>query len=415
MLKTKERRDTFLLVTMAIVFVIFLLYMFVPLKKQEKKSAPTRGDSRIEKKKVEEPVPKVEARPPDDYLGGLNQKLESELGRSFGLMLDSPLPFRNYPVENLKLLLNPGDADGTSKEDSPVFFEFLKKVWRIGFYDLPDLFKPDSDPIIDKRLKFNIYVALFMIKLQEEAVLDEIAELPDVLFKKIVNCRPYLIIDNEVNSDFQCFPVLFYFYRLMERFNLFPQKSISDFFCERIRDICDLSPGKYITQINDLLSFSKENQKFRISWTEEDNLNPDDQETYANLMLNVFIFLKQRYLIFPDDFNKANNRWLEELKKSDSGDIELIDLKISSEDAARDLQVQKIFYMPGKSQFVALLKGVDFSLKKDFLYRILHHRSQDFLKVFLQVDFASKFLDPESFQKELLNFGIYLKTQVPVD
>ena len=390
---------------MGIVFIAFLVYTFIPLKKKDEKQSQLKHES----------APVLDSHQKgDDYFGSLNQRLEEELDRSFGFFLDSPLPFQNYPVENLKLILAEKNHDQTGEEVFNQFFEFLEKANRIGFYDLSDLFRMDSYRGINKRLKFNIYIALFMLKLKDENILQEVLELPDIIFKKIVNCRPYHIIDNEVVTNFQCFPVLFYFYSLVERLNIFPQSDSTGFFCERIGDICDLSPKKFITRSNDFLSFSVENQKYRISWIEEDHLSPDDHGTYANLMLKTFVFLKQSYLLFPDFQNHGSNIWLEELRRADSGDIELTELKIASEDAAKNLQIQTIFYMPGKSQFVALLKGYDFSREDDFLYRVLHRRIMNFQNTFLSVKFASRFLDPKSFKKELLNFGIYLKTQVPI-
>ena len=57
-------------------------------------------------------------------------------------------------------------------------------------------------------------------------------------------------------EDFQSLPVLFYFYTLIERMDIFPVADNAAFLKERIGDIRDLSAGKFTARIDNLLSFS---------------------------------------------------------------------------------------------------------------------------------------------------------------
>ena len=170
-----------------------------------------------------------------------------------------------------------------------ILAEYIKKANRLSFYDLNEMIKFEFPPDVNAILKFNLYLSLFMIKTKEEKIEQEIVELPDVVFIKIVNFIPYLLINNEIETDFQCLPLLFYFSTMVKRLNIYPPKDVTGFFKDRISDMRDLSPNKFILKINDLINFSQDSEKFRITWTEDDDLNPDDHGIYANLNLKTFV------------------------------------------------------------------------------------------------------------------------------
>ena len=109
---------------------------------------------------------------------------------------------------------------------------------------------------------------------------------------------------------------------------------------------------------------------YRISWTEEDDLNPDDQGRYVNLRINTYVFLGQKYLVFPDYQNSQNNKWIRDLQESDSGNIELTDFQLTDEDPVKNIQVRTIYYTPGTSRFIVLLDRHDFSQQSGFPVRV---------------------------------------------
>ncbi len=413
MLKSKERRDTFLLIAMGIIFILFLVYLFVPLG--NKSPEPVETGTKPSENKKKKPV-NMSNIPPitGDVLAGFNERIETELEGVLDFLKQSPRPFQNYPVDGLKSVLFPAVDQTDTDQDLFSLFEVIQKVQRINFYDLKDIFEFNFPEGVDHTLIFNLYTGLFMLKLREGKLIREITEFPDTMFKRIVNCWPYLQINNEIEKDFQSLPVLFYFYMLLQRLDIFPATDVAAFLKERIGDIRDLSPGKLIDQIGNYLGFSRDPQIYRISWTEEDYLNPDDHGNYANLKINTYVFLRQKYLVFPDFQNTKNNKWIRDLKKSDSGDIELIDFQLSDEDPVKNIQIQTIYYAPGKSQFIILLDRHDFTDQSGFLGRLIHQRLLEVQQYFLSVDFTSRFNDPGSFKTGLLNFGCFVKKQVPV-
>jgi hypothetical protein len=413
MLKNKERRDTFLLVTMGIIFILFLVYLFVPLGK--KSPEPVETGTKPPENKKKKPVNMSDTH---QITGGVfavfNERIETELEDILDFLKQSPRPFQNYPVDGLRSVLFPAEDQTDTDQDLLPLFEVILKVQRINFYDLKDIFEFDFPDGVDQILIFNLYTGLFMLKIREEKLIREIIEFPDTMFKRIVNCGPYLQINNEIEKDFQSLPILFYFYMLLQRLDIFPTTDVAAFLKERIGDIRDLSPGKLIDQIGSYLGFSRDPQTYRISWTEKDDLSPDDHGNYVNLKINTYVFLNQKYLVFPDFHNAKNNKWIRDLKKSDSGDIELIDFQLSDEDPVKNIQIQTIYYAPGKSQFIILLDRHDFTDQSGFLGRLIHQRLLEVQQYFLSVDFTSRFNDPGSFKTELLNFGCFLKKQVPV-
>lgn len=406
-MKSKERRDTLLLIAMAIIFILFLVYLFVPLGHRNSESAEGRTDGAGDQIKK----PRIRKTGQDFFLD-LNRRIETELAEILVSLKKSPQPFRDYPVDGLKKILFPSaDPADISKELIPLY-EVINKASRINFYDLKDIFEFDFPKGADNTLIFNLYTALFMIKLREENVLREIHEFPDTVFKRIVNCCPYLRIKNEIEKDFQSLPVLFYFSMLLQRLDMFPVNDAAAFLKERIGDIRDLSPGKIIGRVASWLNFSQDPRIYRITWTEEDDLNPNDHKSYPNLKINTYTFLGRKYLVFPDYMHPENNEWIRDLQKSDSGNIELVDFQLFDEDPVKNIHIQAIYYAPGTSRFVVLLDKRDLTGESYFPGNLVYHRLRDVRQYFLTVNFVSRFNDVEAFKTELINFGHFIKKQI---
>lgn len=408
MLKNKERRDTFLLVCMGVVMVLFVLYLLVPFGKTKKISpAPERPVHRPAK-----PAGVSVQSENNDYFWLLNQRLESELDRISEVIWNSDQAFTDYPTGTLEEILSIDKTDEKTRDAHPLFFSLLQKARKIGFYDLKDLFQFSFPDFISGRLKFNLFVSLFLLKLKSENVTSEILDFPDALFRRVVTCVPYLAIDNEIDQNYQALPVLFYFQALAGRLNVFPAADTTAFFRNRMADIRDLSPGKWMAGVMELVDFSEDMQPFRIFWKESDFLDPDDTGVYPNLNLATLVFLKQIYQVFPDFENPVSSAWIKKLCEADTGDIELVELEISSEDPGKKIGVEKIFYTPGKSQFIVLLRACDFAGSASMLNRLVSSRMEAFIENFFVVDFRLKYLDPPSFKKGLLQFGHFLKAQI---
>jgi hypothetical protein len=413
LLKNKERRDTLLLIAMAIICILFLVYLFVPLGRDGQN--PVDGDAVPDNDKVSKRIELSDNHQTDpDGFTEFSNRIEKELNHVLVFLKESPRPFQDYPIEGLKKILFPPNSLAVVSNELAALYQVIQKAYRINFYDLKDMFDFEFPPGVNNYFIFNLYTGLFMVKLREEGVLREIDEFPDTMFKRIVNCCSYVRIKNEIEKDYQSMPVLFYFYLLIQRLDIFPNDDVTAFLKERIGDIRDLSPGKFIDRINSILSFSRDPRTFRISWKEEDDLNPDDHRSYVNVKISTINFLGQSYLVFPDYHHGENNKWIRDLQESDSGNIELVDFQLSDEDPVKNVQVRFIFYAPGTSRFIVLLVGNDFSEKTGLPARLVRNRIEDVRQYYLSVNFASRFNDSEAFKAELLNFGHFIKKQISI-
>lgn len=398
----KERRDTLLLAFMGVIVIVFLVYTFVPFGgKKENDDGGNISIDKNDEKKIE--IPPKNTLPEDNtgesLLNDLNKKIENQLAAIYASIIESDAPFENYNAEGLKGL--PGEFK------SPL----VEKLFKFSFCDLNDIVLLEFPGSYSNSLKYNIFLALFLVKIQEEGIEKKLAELPGSEFEKMIRLDCSRLLNNEIEKDYQLIPVLFYFKAFLNRLSLYPNEDNAGFFKEKIKDLRDLSPGKYLIKIEELLGFSKEMEKYRLEWIEYDSISPNDKQTYTNLNLKTYNFLKQQYLLFPDRENRANNRWIKELCKADSGDIELVLLNIQNENPSKHLLFnEKILYTPRNAQFIVLLKAYNANGDNGFTDRIMTKRIADFHENFTVITFArGQMTGKESFKKELDRFGDYLK------
>jgi len=402
MLKSKDTRDTILLIFMTLIIVVFLVYIFVPKKdKPQKKDIPSiehpiiKNSPPPEKIKIpEESVPAEKS-----ILEAFNQKIENELSTIAAGIFASPQPFKAFDTENLKkILLEPGS-------------ELLEKLCKFSFFDLDDILHISFPESFNNSLKFNLFVSLFLMKIQEEMVDKAFESLPKVELKKLVNFDIYNLIDNEIESEYQLIPLLFYFKHLIRQLNIYPAEDNTLFFKNGCRELRDLTTGKYLVKILDLLGFSKQKENFYIEWVEEDGIFSDDKDIYKNVSLNVYHFLKQKYLVFPDPENAANNIWIKDLCHSDRGDIELKYLDLKNQDPSRQLEVRQIIYTPMNHRFIALLESLPQKEmeNKDILGRLVMKRMEEYHKSYLTIDFNLKETEYKLWVEDLKKFGKQLK------
>ena len=405
MLKTQDQRSIFILVVMLIVITLFFVYLFVPSGEKEKHEK--KRDFLVKRVK-----PLTENRPSKNMLYEFNSEIENELNEIYKSVIESNETFIDYKTERLKEIINKPGIEKKMGKDLRAFVKILNWLKKLSFFDLNEIKELDFPESVDKRLKFNIYVSIFMIKIKEEEIFENINEFSNKEFEKIVDLKIYDLINNEIDQDFQILPILFYFNNIVKRLNVYPNKDTFLLFKEGIKNIKDLSPGKPLIKMRDLLNFSYEFQNYRIEWTEYDKFDPDDIKVYTNLKLKTFHFLKQYYLVFPDIETMKNNIWIKDLCESDSGDIELIRLKISNEDPSQNLKIKRILYSEDGLNFIVLLK--EFKRFKDhgFFNRIIENRFELYLKNFKIIDFSEDEINKELFKDKLEEFGNYLKRNI---
>jgi len=409
MLKTQDQRSIFILVVMLIVIILFFVYLFIPSGGEEENDFLKEKAHKTIKKST---LKLKEKKSSNNLFYKFNSEIENELNEIYKSVIESNEIFIDYKTERLKEIINKPGIEKKMGKDLRAFVKILNWLKKLSFFDLNEIKELDFPESVDKRLKFNIYVSIFLIKIKEEEIFESINEFSNKEFKKIVDLKIYDLINNEVDQDFQILPILFFFNNIVKRVNIYSDIDSFIFFKEGIKNIKDLSPGKPLIKMRDLLNFSYEFQNYIIEWTEYDKLDPDDIKVYMNLKLKTFHFLKQYYLVFPDIETMKNNIWIKDLCESDSGDIELIRFKISNENPSQSLKIKKILYSKDGSNFIVLLK--EFKRFKDhgFFNRIIENRLELYLKNFKIIDFSEDKINKELFKNKLEEFGNYLKKNI---
>jgi hypothetical protein len=402
MLKNKERRDTILLGFMGLITLVFLLYIFIPgsgsTKKKTKKNPEPIGSS-SSNSQLQNPV---KQKLPDDpteasILLELDQQLQQELETIYKTSIPSPKPFSSYATNKLENLPRQLKSD------------LVAKLFKFSFRDLRDIANLEFPANYSSSLKFNLYLALFLIKLKGDNVEQTFIDLPWSTFEELVDFRCYELINNELSADYQMLPVLFYFKQLAARLNLYPWFDYTSFFKAKLGPLRDLTGSKYLEKIRSLLEFSLQMERYRLRWVEHDGIGADDKKEYGNMNLKTIHFLNQEYLVFPDDANDTNNQWLRDLHGADAGNIELKYLYIHNEDPARNTRIRKIIYSPLNSKFILLMKTYDPQHSQEFTDRILAKCLKEYHKSYTIIDFTDKELDKVTLKKALKEFGHYIK------
>lgn len=407
MFKNKEIRDNVLLISMAVVVIIFLVYIFFPSGKDNtnKKNDIKKPVKTITPKKTKVPIIPME-NVDKDKLQELNLSIEKEIGDIYLTILSSQNPFEEYRVEPLRKVIDESEN------------EVLKKYSKFSFLDLSDIMNIEFPEEYDGPCKFNIFLSIFLIKIVEEEALIKFADLAKIEFEKNIDFCCYTLINNEIDRDYQVLPILFYFKLLLDRLNIYPVNDDSAFFREKIENIRDISFSKHLRKIFEFLSFSREPERYRVEWVERDGFpDSDDAKSYTSLRLKTINFLKQKYLVFPDPENGKNNIWIKELCSADSGGIELGKLNILNENPLNPLKNKKILYTPINPHFVVVLDDYPGSglTENEYVNRNVIKKLNAFYKNFQVIDFSEAAQAGKGFKDKLEKFGKYLKKTIPLD
>ncbi len=409
MFKSKEKRDAALLIFMAAITAVFLIYIFLPSGDSKQKEKETETDTALLEEINKKKPPKIVTPPPEKdknkleekkkALGILNRQLELVLDTFYWTVTKSGTPFDALQVKPLKGVLEKFDCD------------FLPKLLKLGFFDLKSVVEMPFPPEYDNRLKFNILVALFLVKIEEEEIPGKFDRLPRKEIERLADLDCYNLLEMEIQENYQLLPVLFYFTQLVKRVYLYPVDGELQDFNKKLQKIRDLTPARLVGRIRELLHFSYASEPYKLQWVENDSLNADDKKTYGNIKFKTYRFMYQVYLVFPDTQSPQANTWLEDLCNADSGNIELIDFSLTSEDPSCPLQVNKIYYTHRNSRFVVLLKEYDISKEAGYLDALVLGRLDTFHRSLSKVDFTHR-EDPKfkkRFNTQLDQLGDFLK------
>jgi hypothetical protein len=406
MFKNKEKRDTALLVFMAVATILFLAYLFIPWGGQRGNGGDgDRSQTIVDKGSTvssDQNIRKTEGNIFSDF----NRRIEEELARIYNDMGAASDPFNEYQITALQEAINTFSKANRNHTERGKLVVILDKLARMSFHDLGEMMTFSFPKSFARPYRFNIYLSLLLMKARQEDVILRLKELSNVEVRELLDFRPYLLLNNEIEKDFQSLPVMFYFYLFLNRLDVYPQEDQAGFFKERVEKIRDLSSAKNLIKIKELLHFSTEAQSYRIEWVEADEFDPDDKGVYQSLNLSQIKFLKQRYLVFPDPLAE-NNRWITDLIAADSGNIELAELRIINENPIKEAQVEKILYSPIASYFIVLVESSGNG--ENLLSRMVRNRIAHCAHNFTVIDFHEEAMKQESWPAQLRQFGDFLK------
>ncbi len=414
MFGNKDKRDYALLLFMGLVILLFLAYLFIPSGKA--KDFPDNryfaGNSSM---------PTIEGVAPGskkNSFSSYNKRLEGDLTAVFA-SLDNLELLSALPTPEIEASLYNVDTKNARTKETALLSDVLQKIRRLSVINLKEILELNFPDGFKDRFRFNVYTAALLSKISNENVGGRLNEASNQEIQELLDFSLFDLIGNEIEKDYQALPVLLYFELLMERINLYTDPGAVAFFREAIVKLRDLSPKKMLLQMQEMLHYSEENELFRLEWREGDELDPDDVGVYQKLSLPCIRFLKQKYLIFPTQ-RESDNLWISELCNADSGDIELEDIKIYSEDPGRSVYLNRILYTPDTSRFIFVLSDAGTQSESDaagdstldILSRRVSVLIRDLEKNYRVVSFEQSDDEAtlEKQRQELVDFGRYLKT-----
>ena len=412
MFGNKERRDIALLIFMALVVIGFLAYLFLP--SGEGKGAETAQAGQVlPDKKVVDKSKNLQA---EDFLTAYNSRLEAALA-SFFQQLDDLELLPQLPAPEVEAALYDVSRLEAGGGKGKKLLEILEKIRRLSVYNIKDLLTFEYPRDFGKNYLFNIYTAALVAKIAAENLTWHISTVSNIEVRSFIDFSIYNMIGNELEKDYQTLPALLYLELLLKKFNFYTEPWQLTFFKEEIGKLRDLTPQKLLLQMAEYLSFTEERALFRLEWRENDDLDPDDVGVYQKLELPCVHFLKQKYLVFPAQ-KEEDNVWITDLCNADSGDIELDELSLSSEDPGKSIHLNRVLYTPETARFIFVLgedasqaQPVTIAKSPTLLDRRIASLIRDVEKNYKVIDCASQGDEEAQAQKQqrLREFGIYLK------
>ena len=408
MFKDKDSRDTALLIIMAIITVLFIMYLLTPNKERKANQQTDRGTSTSGD--VQRVIAKLFTK--QDLLKILEDRVGRELKQLFEEIVESPRFFEGYDQQGLVAIYRAFIKKGETNLEFKDIARTLDRYLKLSFYDLKDIHTIQFPENFPNTLKFKTYLSLFLIRIKEEGMVSRLSQLSFPVVKQLVDFNSYKFLGSEIFEDYQSLPVLFYFHILLRDINVYSENNNFQFFLEKLEAFKDLTQGKYLIKIRELLHFVVEPVEFRIYWEEYDSLNPNDKKTYSGLKIPLYSFLGQKYLVFPDKRNGDNNIWIEELCDADSGAIELINLNIQSLDPNKQFTIERICYSPLNARFVVLLSGFKGEGVEGFINKVVSHGLNKFHRYFIVIDYLKFGNMPDLIKKDLEKFGAHLHRNI---
>jgi len=394
MFKSKKNRDSALLIFMALVIVVFLLYMFFPSngKTGKKDKIPINHIIKNPKQTIDDKVEEIN----ENKFGELRDIFRTY----FNEVNTGDRVISRIPSEKLEKILR-----------SILMEEFSEKIGRslkYRFRDMDRAIDVFKDTEISDIEKFDMYIALFLIKAANEDIIDRSINFTIDEIVSLLNLKHYRLINNEASENYHAIPVIIYADMLVKKTDIFsPGKDII-FFSKILTDIGDISPMQHINSIKDIFNISTELRRFSFSWVEKDALDPDDKGTYKNVPVRRRKFFKLQYLVFPDPGKGGDLTWLKDLINADSGAIELSEIKIADETPGENYSAKLIIYSESTSRFIFVMDTPSFVSERGYISIMLKEKMSRLNSENIIINFAEKLYSKKEFKQKLGKFGKFL-------
>lgn len=395
MFKSKKNRDSVLLAFMALIVILFVLYIIFP---QEKKTLKEEVPVTLQGKNG---IKDIKSGPgKNEYAGDHNELLRKELRTIFNMVSSAEKGINLISVKEINsvfVLLK------ENTEGCPV-----DKLLRYSFRDLGQIATTDCGGKTSNFNKFDIYIALFLVRLNRENIIDRSVNNTIAEINELVNLNPYQLINNEIEEDYQLLPLMIFTSLIVNKLDIFgiPETSIE--FLSALGNIKDLTKSQHLNLIKDLLRYSKGIKKYEINWIEHDVIGPDDKGFFKNVVTETHSFFKHNFLTFPDNSRPDSNIWIRKLTDADNGSIELNDLKIVEETLGERLSARSILYSPNISKFIVIMNSPAPKIEGAFILKLYRDKMDEVYRNYTSVIFSEKISAEKEFIEKLLKFGKYL-------
>ncbi len=393
MLKSKKNRDSALLIFMALVTIIFLLYIFFP--SGEKK--PDKGDNIRNKKNSDlQSTPDINVEGSETIFSEIRSLLKTY--------------FMEISTGDRSLLLIP-DEELEGHLLSKVKGEQLKiieKSLKFRFRDLGQALDSFKYLNYSDKEKFDLYISLFLIRIKREGIIERAENYSSDEAVKILDLDPYTFIGNEVDENYRSIPIIIFSEILIKRTDIFSPGNDIKIFLMKLSPISDISSMQYVNSLKDILNISSEERKFSFGWVEKDPFDPDDKGIYKNVNIIRRGFFNQKYINFPGVQSSNAMVWIRDLLRADSGTIELKSLKITDETPGENYSARSIVYSETTSRFTIIMDSPSVVTENGIIALMINEKMRRLKNENTIINFSEKLYSKKDFEKKLIKFGKFL-------
>ncbi len=394
MFKSKKNRDSALLIFMALVMVVFLLYLFFPSASGNEK------DSKVPLKKIKRVKTPEKNREIVENGKNLFADLREILRVYFNGVNTGDRAIIDIPVEKIEEELR--------RLLDQKYSEEIVRTLKYRLRDLDRAIDVFKDSELSDPEKFDLYIALFLIRASREDIIGRSLNYTLDEIKALLSLKHYSLINNEASENYHAIPVIIYADILIKKADLFMPGEDAKIFSDMLSKIGDISPMQHINSLKDIFSFSKELRKFSFTWVEKDALDPDDKGEYKNVSVKRRRSFKLFYLLFPNPVKGGDNTWIKDLVSADSGSIELSDLKIADETPGENYSAKSLIYSAGTSRFIIVMDSPSFVSERGYIAIMMNEKMSRVNSENVVINFAEKLYSKKEFQNKMGIFGKFL-------